>query len=172
MKTPLHMALIAGIALLLSLTANAQNGRQKAPSNKLKFDYVESLIYIKVKVQDKPDLVFLLNTGANTSVIHTKTAKQLNLKLLNESVVTGNAGQEKVHIAKVGRMQLGKNMLYDVQLTSRDLSAWSSPNGKTIDGIIGTDILSKYVVTIDYKNKNVQLAKKTSGPMKAGSPPR
>lgn len=133
--------------------AQAQNGVTG-------FQYYQSLIYLKVKVNNKPGLTFLLNTGASTSVLHTQTADLLRLPVTGEDSVEGTAGKEAVKVLKAGRIATGNVQLQDMKVTRRNLDKWPTPDGKTLDGILGMDFLSHFVITVDYKSRKISFQSK------------
>ncbi|XZF14897.1 aspartyl protease family protein [Chitinophagaceae bacterium MMS25-I14] len=124
------------------------------------FQYYQSLIYVKVKINNKPGLVFLLNTGANTSAISTTTADILKLPVISADSVEGTVGKEAVKIMKAARVQVGDARVENMEITRRDLSKWMSPEHRAVDGILGTDFLKQFYVTIDYKNKKLLMGAK------------
>jgi len=146
---------IGTILLLFSLifTTHAQTGFAA-------FRYYQSLIYIKVKVNNKPGLTFLLNTGANTSVLHTQVADMLRLPVTGEDSVEGTAGKEAVKVMQAGRIATGDVQLENLKITRRNLDKWPTPDGKILDGILGMDFLSHFTVTIDYRNRKIAFSSK------------
>jgi hypothetical protein len=141
--------------LLLSLITSA-----KAQTGFTVFQYYQSLIYIKVKVNNKPGLTFLLNTGASTSVLHTQTADLLRLPVTGQDSVEGTAGKEAVKVLQAGRIATGNVQLQDMKITRRNLERWPTPTGKTLDGILGMDFLAHFVITIDYRNHRIAFSPK------------
>lgn len=133
--------------------AIAQNGN-------VSFQYLQSLIFVKVKINNKPGLTFLLNTGANASVLSTQTANMIRLPEIREDSVEGTAGKEHVKVLKAAKIQIGDVHLENLLITKRDLTKWPSPDGKALDGILGTDFLEHFYVTIDFKARKIQFATK------------
>jgi hypothetical protein len=131
-----------------------------AQSGNVSFQYLQSLIFVKVKINNKPGLTFLFNTGANASVLNTQTANMIRLPEIREDSVEGTAGRELVKVLKVGRIQIGDAHLENMLITKRDLGKWPSPDGKPLDGILGTDFLQHFYVTIDFKNHKIQFTGK------------
>jgi hypothetical protein len=145
--------ILALLLLYFTTAANAQNGFTA-------FQYYQSLIYIKVKVNNKPGLTFLLNTGASTSVLHTQTADMLRLPVTGQDSVEGTAGKEAVKVLHAGRIATGNVQLENLKITRRNLEKWPTPNGKTLDGILGMDFLAHFVITIDYRNRKIAFSPK------------
>lgn len=131
-----------------------------AQSNGVGFQYFQSLIYVHVKINNKPGLVFLLNTGANTSVLNTQTANMIRLPEVREDSVQGTVGNERVRVLHISKIQLGDARVDNMEITKRDLSKWPSPEQKPLDGILGTDFLRQFYVTIDFKAHKLLLTPK------------
>jgi hypothetical protein len=122
----------------------------------INFEYSQSLIFIKVKIDNKSDLLFLLNTAANTSVIDKRVAEALKLPVVKQlDSVEGTAGKEAVAIVKVRAMQIGKLVMRDMQVTRRNISKYINLRGQKPDGILGTDVLRNFAVIIDYKTYKI-----------------
>lgn len=131
-----------------------------AQSNGVGFQYYQSLIYVHLKINNKPGLVFLVNTGANTSVLNTQTANTIRLPEVREDSVLGTVGYEKVKVLRIAKIQLGDARVDNMEITKRDLSKWPSPDQKPLDGILGTDFLQQFYVTIDFKTHKLLLTPK------------
>lgn len=124
------------------------------------FVYHHSLIFLKVKVNEKKDLLFLMDTGANISSIDKSICSLLQLPAIREGdSVAGTAGKEAITLCKTKSLQMGGLLLKGTPLASRDLSRFTTPGKEKLAGIIGTDILKKYAITIDYAKKTILFSK-------------
>lgn len=124
------------------------------------FLYHQSLIFVKVKVNEKKDLLFLMDTGANISSIDNSTAQLLKLPVLKDGdSVVGTAGKEAIKLCRTKTFQLGGTILKNMTIHSRDLSRIMTPGYQKLNGILGTDFLKQYVITIDYGKKTLLLSK-------------
>ncbi|MBS1776236.1 MAG: clan AA aspartic protease [Bacteroidetes bacterium] len=121
----------------------------------LKFQYYQSLIFIPVRVNNY-DLLFLLNTGANASVIDNNVATRLKISASSkQDSVIGTAGKERVQIVTLALFKIGNSTLKNVVVTSRTLHHFIALNGKKVDGILGTDLLKLFAITIDFKEQKI-----------------
>lgn len=126
----------------------------------LSFIYHQSLIFVKVKVNEKKDLLFLMDTGANISSIDNATAQLLKLPILKDGdSVVGTAGKEPIRLCKTKTLQLGGTIIKNMNIHSRDLTRVMTPGYQKLNGILGTDFLKQYVITIDYGKKTLLLSK-------------
>jgi hypothetical protein len=125
------------------------------------FVYHHSLIFLKVKVNEKKELLFLMDTGANISSIDNTSAQLLSLPVVAEKdSITGTAGTEHISICSARSLRLGSILVKNMNLVSRDLSRFIAPGNQKLNGILGTDFLKKYAITIDYGKKTILLSKK------------
>lgn len=126
---------------------------------KIPFAYYQSMVFVKVRINGKGPFLFLLNTGANRSVIDSFTAAQLKLPQQGSDSVEGTAGKIKAALVLVPALQLGtmtgKNML----VTRRNLKYSFLPSPSYLHGILGTDFLKQYVVLLNFKTRQLQLQK-------------
>jgi hypothetical protein len=131
---------------LFSIGASAQT---------VKFQYSQSLIFVPVRINNL-NLLFLLNTGANTSVIDKRIADKLQLPVENEQdTVIGTAGKQPVQFVKIRTLAIGKTLMKDLVVTKRNIGDFLHLNGQKIDGILGTDVLKNYALTIDYQSQKI-----------------
>jgi hypothetical protein len=165
---------------LLSYTGNTSAQSKKAPAKKpapavasIPFDYSQSLIFIKAKVNGgRTYYLFLVNTGANTTVIDKRTAELLKLPVIREQdSVEGTAGLEYVTLCSVKAITAGNATVKNMEVTRRDLSKFVTLNGKKIDGILGTDFLKNFAVSFDFTTKRMAFSPKKASIAKANIMP-
>ncbi|HRO43896.1 MAG TPA: retropepsin-like aspartic protease [Flavipsychrobacter sp.] len=121
----------------------------------VKFQYNQSLIFIPVRINNL-NLLFLLNTGANTSVIDKRIADKLQLPVVKETdTVVGTAGKQAVEHVKIRSLTIGTTIMKDLVVTKRNIGDFLHLNGQKIDGVLGTDVLKNYALTIDYQAKKI-----------------
>lgn len=139
--------------LLLLLIVAALN----SVGQTVKFQYYQSLIFIPVKIQNV-QLLFLLNTGANTSVIDNRVAEQLKLPVIKErDSVTGTAGKSVVALVHIDNLTIGNTSIKNLTVSKRNIESFLRINGQKIDGILGTDILKNYALTIDFQSQKIAI---------------
>ena len=101
--------------------------------------------------------VFLLDTGANNSVVDYRAAGFGSLKL-DALRATGSAGAEGDCIVREVKLSLEHRSWLNRSVCVMDLSDASKRMGTKIDGFIGADLLSTFsAVRIDYKAQTVTL---------------
>jgi hypothetical protein len=101
--------------------------------------------------------VFLLDTGANNSVVDYRAAGFDGLKL-DALRSTGSAGAEGACIVREVKISLEHRSWLNRRVCIMNLSDVSRRMGAPIDGFIGTDMLAEFrAVRIDYKAQTVML---------------
>ncbi len=122
------------------------------------FKFRDGFIWIEVTLLDNPiRLHFLLDTGAQVSVIDTSTAHRLGMKRSRPVTVVGVGNTttgfwpQVVH-ARAGKVQLPRNLLM------LDLGKLSEAcTNSTVDGIIGADFFHDRIVQVDFQNQAVRI---------------
>ncbi len=153
------------LLFLLVLCSVAADG-QPAP---VSFEYYQSLIFVRVAVNGKKNLRFLFNTGANASVIDTRTAATLKLAASTPDSVVGTVGREAVDRLVLSELALGPVSVRRMPVTRRDLGSYLTPDNARLDGVLGTDFLARYAVSIDYGKKQLRFAAPGAGRQAAKS---
>lgn len=122
------------------------------------FELTSNHIYIRTRVNHSEPLWLLLDTGAGASVLNTSSADRLGLKGQGKLEGRG-AGEGSVDVSMLSGVSF---QLPGVELTNQTvatipLSALEPYEGRKMDGILGYDFLSRFVVEIDYAGKRVHL---------------
>jgi hypothetical protein len=142
-------------ALLVLFFSSLSAG--SAPLAEISFSFRAGLIWIQV---DNPrggkPLNFILDSGAEASVIDLQTARRLRLELGQPITVRGiNAttlGYWPEHLsAQMGGVALPTNYL------AMDLSEVSAACHHKADGLIGADFFSGRIVQIDFAKEKIRL---------------
>ncbi|RYE24302.1 MAG: hypothetical protein EOP51_07835 [Sphingobacteriales bacterium] len=151
------------IIVFILLTAFSLQGIAQSTAS---FTYSESLLFVKAKINNSKAYTFLVNTGANATVIDNKIANALKLPVQSEKdEVLGTAGTEHIEIRKTNSIAVGSASVKNVQVTVRDMSN-TMLGGQRIDGVLGTDFLEHFCYTIDFKSKQITFANKQMQPGK------
>lgn len=144
------------------------------------FELDDNLIYVAVSINASKPLSFILDTGAYT-IVNLPRARELGVKLKNFGQTEGIGdeqqdvflGAEKVSFGLPG-VTLSRQRLLAVSLDKvedcvdkflvdeygRDISS-SKPQAKgarrKVDGILGAEFFSKFVVEIDYASRLINV---------------
>jgi hypothetical protein len=121
------------------------------------FQFRDGLIWFEVDVpQSRQPLQFLLDSGAEVSVLNLRAAKRLHLRLGKPVVVEGVETVSKGFwpqflAASIGGIGLPQEYL------AVDLSHVSRACQRAVDGLAGADFFSRHVVRIDFAARLIQV---------------
>ncbi|HEV3243136.1 MAG TPA: retropepsin-like aspartic protease [Chthoniobacterales bacterium] len=141
----------------------------------------QSLILLPVHVNDRGPFDFILDTGAGTSLLTPKLAKQLKVKIVGSKEGQSAGGKVAVSLAKADSLAVGDARIGDVDLGVVDLAHVGKTIGAKIDGDLGYNFLKHFRVTINYRDceirfddpkrvEAVERAAKTEVPIRLASP--
>ncbi len=113
----------------------------------LPFELKDHHIHIQGRINDKGPIDFLVDTGAAQSVLIPKIARQLG--------ITGKPLKhpENSSWAEHATIGLGHDLKAEDVPVLIFIPTTAAMYGISYDGILGYDFLSKFKVSIDYKNK-------------------
>jgi hypothetical protein len=113
------------------------------------------LIVVKGQVGPLDGLRFILDTGASSSVADRKVADRLQLKRHSGRTMTFDHSIP-VEWADIPEIRIGPLREEGIRVTVVDLARYSD-YGKSADGILGLDFLSRVTrFTIDYDTRTVE----------------
>jgi hypothetical protein len=120
------------------------------------FELNSNHIYLQARVNGSEPLWFLFDTGAASTVVNTARAKALGLEMTGHFEARG-AGEgtlegaivKNVTIALPGVEVAGQNVF------TIPLAGLEPFEGRAMDGILGYDFTSRFVVEIDYAAKRI-----------------
>jgi predicted aspartyl protease len=123
------------------------------------FVLAQNHIHFPVSVNGNPPSNFLLDTGADASVIDRAHAEDLKLAMKG-SVEARGAGAQSVETALIAAPHIafsGIDLPLD-ELAAFPLGALSLREGRAMHGILGYDVLSRFAVTIDYEHRQLRFS--------------
>ena len=174
MKFRVQLLYFSLLIFILSLSSqvNAQQAkRNKIPSPrppkvrfvsgnsslKIPFELSSNLILLQARVKGSAPLWFILDTGADSTVIDSQLAKALRLEPRGRVVGTGSAGTATALIFKGNSLKLPNVEAVNLTISGLPIDFLSSPLGRKIRGVIGNDILKELVIEVDYASQVVNL---------------
>ncbi|HNB20960.1 MAG TPA: retropepsin-like aspartic protease, partial [Candidatus Melainabacteria bacterium] len=119
------------------------------------FEYADNEIVVKCRVNNSEELDFLFDTGASDTIIDRRIAAQNFLAKQDKFDIAAYSGMVQANRSELKRFEIGPLILNDVPVRVLDMSAQSRQMGRQIAGIIGTNIISQFLVTIDYSKPNL-----------------
>ncbi|MBN8818653.1 MAG: aspartyl protease family protein [Sphingomonas sp.] len=119
---------------------------------------MERYLTFPIAVNGEP-LRGVIDTGASRSAIKKAIAVGLHLPLVGEVTGLGFSGTAEGVLFQVDTIQLADIVVHDLQIGSFDLSGIEAAVATDISFIIGTDLLTRVVVEIDFCRSMIRLAK-------------
>jgi len=117
--------------------------------------------FIKVKINGKDELTFVVDTGAGISVISQEVADKLGVKPVasgGRARAVGGSGTFPIVYSYLDSMSLGGIRLDAVPIYLRTIHhAESTPEEFRAQGYLGLSILWNFITAIDYKNQTMEL---------------
>jgi Aspartyl protease/PDZ domain len=101
--------------------------------------------------------VFMLDTGAERSVIDEIFAKKLRLNPRESGTIIGPDANSASQSVVVDQFNLQSSHLKKINMITSDLTKLAKAIGTPINGIVGADILSGFVVRLNYSDGTVLL---------------
>ncbi|HKV92587.1 MAG TPA: nuclear transport factor 2 family protein [Candidatus Angelobacter sp.] len=130
-----------------------------AVAEEVHLDSCDGLPVVEVTVTGakaaKTKMRFLVDTAA-TSMLNSKSFAHGDPTRVFVTSWSGTV-QAKSRSVALPELVIGEHRLTDLHLPAVDLSAIGHACGKTIDGILGVDLLSRLGVTLDLKNHTAEL---------------
>jgi predicted aspartyl protease len=106
-------------------------------------------LFIDVRINDQGPFRFLVDSGADRSVVGSGLANRLQLPAGEDVRLQGMAGQATVRTAIIDRLLLGKSEVGPIRapaLSERDLGA---------QGLIGIDALAEQRLLLDFEARTI-----------------
>jgi hypothetical protein len=179
-KLPIRLSTIVILFLLacLPLSGNAR-GIKIAPvqdfrltsgqsARAIPFELYMNLIFLQVRVNGSKTLWFNLDTGLQTTILDSRQAEDLSLKLEDKTQVKVPGGTLELAFANGVSFSLPGVEMSNQRVRTLPLSVFTPVLGRPIHGTIGHDLFNRFVVEIDYAARVINLYEpdsyKYSGP--------
>jgi len=117
------------------------------------FDLVGNLILMRARVNDSAPLWFIFDTGATHTVVDTEQAKTLGLKARGRIKATGSGGTDIASRVRGVSVSFSGVALRGQTVYTLPVAFLSPLFGRPLGGVIGNDIIGKFVVEINYASK-------------------
>ena len=111
-------------------------------------------IFIPTKVNGR-DVVVLLDSGAQASVIDKGLARSIGLKPKGEANLQGSGGDETAAITDGVTVEIGALKLSNLTAISIDLQSHAGELGHALPFVLGDELFREVAVDIDFANRRV-----------------
>ncbi|MFN7947168.1 MAG: aspartyl protease family protein [Blastocatellia bacterium] len=170
-------AAMASLAPPMITSAAASTPRAKTDSAHFSKNFFSAFPLVRLQVGsdargragNDETLEFLFDTGnAGLSVVDVSVAQRLGLELVPAGSISFAGVTLPTLRAKADRVQLLNNdkaekrlLLRDISFQVVDLTPFAELAGRRVDGILGRDIISRFVTTVDYQQQSVIFGNQT-----------
>jgi clan AA aspartic protease (TIGR02281 family) len=112
------------------------------------------LVSVPVTINGRSTFLFLLDTGASNTILSSTTANRLGIpKGRNMTMLTASGGLA-VSVRTLESLEVADARLTDIEIAVADVPLMQKLH---VDGILGSDYLRRFKVTIDYDNEIVEI---------------
>jgi hypothetical protein len=153
---------LALLAILLVASCSAKERLSTLPdeaASTIRFERHENLIFVPVRLNGSDALWFILDSGSSRMLVDEGVAKRLEFPVGAASTVQG-AGLGRIPVQRIAApvdIVVGEVRSAGHQFDSIDLAGVSRVVGRRIDGILGYELFSRFVVTVDYAARTLEL---------------
>jgi hypothetical protein len=121
------------------------------------FDEAKRMV-VPVFINGRGPFGFVVDTGANRSVVATEVAAECGLSSAGQADVHGIAGVEPANMAAVRRLAVG-------EVVSSGLELPTVPRARLgADGLLGVDILRGRRMSLDFADNRFEISASSPGP--------
>jgi hypothetical protein len=122
------------------------------------FGWNKGMIFVPIRLNGSPPLSFVLDTGSTRTIVDRTLAKSLGLKTSGSSSIQGaGAGHIPIEFIHDVSVTLPGIESAGYELSTADLQPLEASLGVRVDGILGYELFSRFVVTVDYEAKTMTL---------------
>jgi tetratricopeptide (TPR) repeat protein len=125
------------------------------------FELINHRPFVKLMINGKGPLRFVIDTGASLSVVSDKTAEKLGIKAVargGNARAVGGSGSFPIVYGLLDTITFGDAKLEAIPIYLRTVHHDSNtPELERADGYIGLSVLANFAVTIDYQSKEITL---------------
>ncbi|WKN32060.1 aspartyl protease family protein [Porifericola rhodea] len=123
----------------------------KGPIASIPFELHAEHIFIKLYINNHPSpLDFIFDTGAASTVVSEHKAKRMKLPSDGFTSVRTAKGPSLAYYSKRGTIKVGDINVQNVRISHLSLSHLDRVLERNVDGIIGHDLLNRYVILVNY----------------------
>lgn len=165
MRTAIRLSLL-GVLVVLALGPCVFTQPQQVPAPAKSLVTIPAdvtgygLIFLRARVNNSRPVWFVLDSGASFPfVIDSRRAAALGLKLQGRLTLEGGAGPGAYEAALARDVSVGLGGLKLANQTAvvHALGSLEAQAGRPLDGLVGNELFTRYVVEIDYLGNKISL---------------
>jgi Tfp pilus assembly protein PilF/predicted aspartyl protease len=121
------------------------------------------LMLVEGHVNGQGPFRFLVDSGATSTVLSNELFDSLKIPVLSTAVVScvGGTGRTGTKLAKVEKFKVGELEISNLPVSSFDNTIFA----ELIDGVLSTADLADFLITLDYPDRRILLAPRSSKPI-------
>ncbi len=127
----------------------------------LPFTQINHRPFVKVTINGKGPLRFVIDTGASLSVISDKAAERIGIKAVargGNARAIGGTGTFPITYGLLDSLTIGESKIEAVPVYIRTVhNSSDTPEDEKADGYIGLSVLANFAVTLDYQSRQLTL---------------
>jgi tetratricopeptide (TPR) repeat protein len=155
-------ARIRGLIDFYRYLGNSKLHRLSGPEvTSTSFDLRGNRPFLKVTINGKESMRFVIDTGASLSVLSDKAAERLGIKPVargGNARAVGGTGSFPIIYGVIDSLAIGEARIDLVPVYIRTVHTLTdTPVEERADGYLGLSVLSNFSVTIDYQNTRLTL---------------
>ena len=155
--TRVAFAAVAAFGTLATARATAQDA--KVPILTVPFTMADEHMLVEARVDDDDaPLRFVFDTGASGTVLDEAVARRLHIEATGSHDATGASGSVQLRVAAGRRLRLADGaVLSDLAMVLTDLTHLSAEFDRPLAGIVGNDLLRRWLTEIDFTAGELRL---------------
>jgi predicted aspartyl protease len=155
---------LAGLTGLAPTVASDEGVRSKDVSFRLAGGQ-NPLILVPVYVEGKGPYEFILDTGAYRCLLSAELSSSIGIRPESQQRATGVGGTIEIFSAHVSSLTVGTARQENLEVAITDeLSRLGEAVQSKVDGVLGSNFLKNFRLTLDYRHDVVRLDRSTVGP--------
>jgi predicted aspartyl protease len=161
--------ILAGLTWLAPTVASDEGVPSKDVSFRLAGGQ-NPLILVPVYVDGKGPYEFILDTGAYRCLLSPELSASIGIRPESQQRATGAGGAIKISSAHVTSLAVGTARQENLEVAITDeLSRFGEAVQSKVDGVLGSNFLKDFRVTVDYRRGVVRLARPSAQARAEGS---
>jgi predicted aspartyl protease len=116
----------------------------------------DTIIVVSMMADNQGPFDFVLDTGADTSIVDPSLAIRLSLATLGRAQQTTLAGDQALIVSSLANLSVGPAHVENLPVLVQDLSGLRKMDSH-IEGIAGQDFLSHFNYLVDYWKRSVRI---------------
>jgi predicted aspartyl protease len=130
--------------------------RTSSNNKAVAFDFIgnTSLVVLPVTINNDGPYKFLLDTGASNTILSAVVADTLGIPNRRNDTLLTAGGDLPVSVRTIDTLQVGTMRLEKIEIAVANFDLMKTLN---VDGILGSDYLRRFKVSIDYDNQIVEI---------------